>query len=88
MRRLLESAGIRRRRWRTATVRPVEGWAALTETEKRVARLIAEGHTNRSAAAELVLSPNTVATHLRSIFGKLNVTSRSQLTRAVISRTG
>jgi DNA-binding CsgD family transcriptional regulator/tetratricopeptide (TPR) repeat protein len=84
--RLLERAGVRRRRWRTTTVRPLEGWAALTETERRVARMIADGHTNRSAAAELVLSPNTVATHLRSIFGKLSVTSRSQLTRAVMSQ--
>jgi DNA-binding CsgD family transcriptional regulator len=86
--RLLESAGVRRRRWRTATARPLEGWAALTETERRVAQLIADGHTNRSAAAELVLSPNTIATHLRSIFGKLSVTSRSQLTRAVMSQAG
>lgn len=86
--RVLEGAGVRRRRWRTTTVRPVEGWDALTLTERRVARLIADGHTNRSAAAELVLSPNTVATHLRSIFGKLNVSSRSQLTRVVIGQTG
>jgi DNA-binding CsgD family transcriptional regulator/tetratricopeptide (TPR) repeat protein len=86
--RLLEGAGVRRRRWRTTAARPLEGWDALTQTERRVARLIADGHTNRSAAAELVLSPNTVATHLRSIFGKLSVTSRSQLTRAVISQTG
>ena len=85
--RLLQDFGVRRRRWRTTNVRPVEGWAALTETERRVARLIADGHTNRSAAAELVLSPNTVATHLRSIFGKLSVTSRSQLTRVVLSRS-
>ncbi len=83
--RLLERAGVRRRRWRTTTARPVEGWAALTETERRVARLIADGRTNRSAATELMISPNTVATHLRSIFGKLSVTSRSQLTRAVMN---
>jgi DNA-binding CsgD family transcriptional regulator/tetratricopeptide (TPR) repeat protein len=82
--RLLQAAGIRRRRWAVAPHRPTEGWAALTETEKRVARLIAEGHTNRSAAAQLVLSPNTVATHMRSIFGKLGVNSRLQLVRAAL----
>jgi DNA-binding CsgD family transcriptional regulator len=82
--RLLQAAGIRRRRWTVAPHRPTEGWAALTETEKRVARLIAEGHTNRSAAAQLVLSPNTVATHMRSIFGKLGVNSRLQLVRAAL----
>jgi DNA-binding CsgD family transcriptional regulator len=84
--RLMQSAGVRRRRLVSATLRPREGWAALTVTEERVARLIAEGHTNRSAAQQLVLSPNTVATHLRSIFGKLAVNSRSQLTRVVMSR--
>lgn len=63
---MLQDAAVRRRRTPTA-VRPLEGWPALTATEERVARLIAEGHTNRSAAAALVLSPNTIATHLRSI---------------------
>ncbi len=48
--------------------------------------MVLDGHANRSAAAELVLSPNTVATHLRSIFGKLQVTSRVQLTRAVLAQ--
>jgi hypothetical protein len=43
-----------------------------------------DGHTNRSAAAEFFLSPNTVATRLRSIFGKLSVKSRAQLTRAIL----
>jgi DNA-binding CsgD family transcriptional regulator len=77
---------MRRCRWTSAKLRPLEGWYALTETEERVALLIADGHTNRSAAERLVLSPNTVATHLRSIFGKLAVTSRSQLTRVVMNQ--
>lgn len=37
-------------------------------------------------AAELVLSPNTVGTDVRSIFGKLRVNSRVQMTRAVLQR--
>jgi predicted ATPase/DNA-binding CsgD family transcriptional regulator len=82
--RPMQTAGVLRRRWAPARQRPLEGWAALTATEERVARLIAQGHTNRSAAQHLVLSPNTVATHLRSIFGKLAVNSRSQLTRVVM----
>jgi DNA-binding CsgD family transcriptional regulator len=86
VRRLLQGAGVRRRRWTRAPARPVRGWAALTATEQRVARLIADGHTNRSAAAELVLSPNTVASHLRSIFGKLGVSSRVQLTRSMLDQ--
>jgi DNA-binding CsgD family transcriptional regulator len=60
------------------------GWKSLTETETKVARLIAEGHTNRSAAAALFVSVNTISTHLRSVFSKLDVNSRVQLTRLVL----
>ena len=41
--------------------------------------LIAAGHTNKAAAAELDVSINTVATHLRAVFAKLGVRSRVQL---------
>ncbi|MDM4762602.1 AAA family ATPase [Galbitalea sp. SE-J8] len=80
---LLQGAGVRRRRWAAASPRPADGWESLTSSEQRVARLIAAGHTNRSAAQVLVLSPNTIATHLRSVFHKLGVTSRVQLSLAV-----
>lgn len=70
---------------RAATVqRPVQGWEALTVSEKKVARLIAEGHTNRSAADLLVVSPHTVNTHLTSAFRKLSVNSRVQLAHLVM----
>ncbi|MEU7870125.1 helix-turn-helix transcriptional regulator [Dactylosporangium sp. NPDC049140] len=59
---------------------------ATTETEARVAGLIVAGHTNRSAAAELGVSANTIGTHLRAIFAKLGVNSQVQLTNAL--RTG
>jgi DNA-binding CsgD family transcriptional regulator/tetratricopeptide (TPR) repeat protein len=59
--------------------RPSHGLAALTNTERRVAELIAAGQSSRVAAAELFVSPNTVNTHLRSIFTKLDVRSRVQL---------
>ncbi|MFC7640562.1 response regulator transcription factor [Streptosporangium lutulentum] len=48
---------------------------------------MAAGHTNRSAAAELFISPHTVNTHVTSIFRKLSVTSRVQLARAVMAET-
>jgi DNA-binding CsgD family transcriptional regulator len=80
---LLQDTGIRRRRWASAPDRPALGWESLTPAEHRVARLIADGHTNRSAAAELVLSANTIATHIRSIFRKLDVKSRVQLANVV-----
>jgi DNA-binding NarL/FixJ family response regulator len=62
----------------------IGGWDSLTRAERRVAKLIADGYTNRSIAIELVVSESTVATHLRSIFGKLGVASRVQLTVAVM----
>ena len=66
-----------------ASPRPRFGWAALTDCELKVARLVAEGHSNRSVAAALFVSPNTVSTHLRSVFSKLDVNSRVQMTRSL-----
>jgi DNA-binding CsgD family transcriptional regulator len=63
----------------TAPRRPGTGWAALTSAEFAVAELISAGQTNRLAARALGISPNTVSTHLRSIFAKLDVRSRVQL---------
>lgn len=83
LQRALQRAGARRKYWSTAPTRPVSGWASLTVGELRVAQLIGSGHANRSAADELGLSPNTVATHLRAIFAKLDVTSRVQLANAL-----
>jgi DNA-binding CsgD family transcriptional regulator len=77
--RSLLAAGVRTHK--PHAPKAVEGWDSLTKTERKVARLIADGHTNRSAAKELALSPNTISTHLRSVFGKLAVSSRVQLAR-------
>jgi DNA-binding CsgD family transcriptional regulator len=52
---------------------------SLTEAERRVAYLIATGHTNKSTAKSLGLSINTVGSHVRSIYAKLGVQSRVQL---------
>jgi DNA-binding CsgD family transcriptional regulator len=55
------------------------GWESLTESERIVAGLIAEGLTNRDAAARLYVSRHTVDSHLRHIFRKLGINSRVQL---------
>jgi DNA-binding CsgD family transcriptional regulator len=84
--RVLRAAGIRRSWWPATQSRPAKGWAALTDAEVRVARLVGEGHTNKSAAAHLNVSANTVGTHLRSVFAKLEVSSRVQLTNVLNAR--
>jgi DNA-binding CsgD family transcriptional regulator len=46
-----------------------------------VARLVADGLTNREVAERLFVSHHTVSAHLRHVFAKLNVNSRVELTR-------
>jgi DNA-binding NarL/FixJ family response regulator len=52
---------------------------ALTPQEAQVARLVAQDGTNRDVAAELFLSTATVEYHLRKVYQKLQITSRTQL---------
>jgi DNA-binding CsgD family transcriptional regulator len=59
---------------------------ALTPTEARVARLAGDGLSTRGVAVELGISPRTVETHLASIYGKLGVSSRAELGRAMAPR--
>ncbi|WP_432571517.1 helix-turn-helix transcriptional regulator, partial [Kineococcus sp. SYSU DK005] len=66
--------------------RPVSGWDALTAAEQRVAELVGRGGTNRSVASQLGVSPHTVSTHLRAVFGKLGINSRVQLAHTVAAR--
>ena len=47
--------------------------------ELEIARMIARGHTNRTIAVVLEISPWTVSTHLRRVFAKLDVGSRSAM---------
>jgi DNA-binding CsgD family transcriptional regulator len=62
------------------------GWSSLTATELAVAERVAQGLTNREAAARLYLSPHTIDFHLRQVFRKLDVRSRVELTRVVLQR--
>ena len=60
----------------------------LTDAELRVAMLVGRGATNAAASEQLVLSVRTVDAHLRSIFRKLGIKSRSELVLRVATETG
>ena len=57
---------------------PVRG---LSARELAVLRLVAEGLSDADVASRLVLSPHTVRAHLRNIYSKIGVVSRSAATR-------
>jgi DNA-binding CsgD family transcriptional regulator len=59
--------------------RPASGWGSLTPTEVEVAELAAEGLSNPAIAERLVMSVNTVKTHLSHVYAKTGVPGRSGL---------
>jgi DNA-binding CsgD family transcriptional regulator len=73
----LRAAGARPRRpWRT-------GVDALTPSELRVARLAAQGRSNREIAYELYVTLKAVEGHLARAYAKLGIDGRNQLARAL-----
>lgn len=63
------------------------GWDSLTETEVRIAGLIAAGRSNPEIAAEVYLSRRTVQLYVARMLGKLGLRSRVELAREARSRT-
>jgi DNA-binding NarL/FixJ family response regulator len=73
----LKATGARPRRpWRT-------GVAALTPSELRVARLAAEGRTNRQIPCELYVTAKAIEGHLARAYTKLGIKGRAQLAQAL-----
>jgi DNA-binding CsgD family transcriptional regulator len=73
----LVAAGARPRR------DPIESRSNLTASELRVARMAAGGRSNREIAQALFLTEKTIEVHLTRAYRKLDIRSRSQLTRAL-----
>ncbi len=60
--------------------------SSLTKREKEILKLVAEDYSNREIASMLDLSPATVQTHRANIMAKLNLHSRTELTKYAIRR--
>ena len=62
-----------------------EGAPELSPREMEIVKLVSKGITNQMIARELSISENTVKVHLRYVFAKLNVESRTEATLFAIS---
>jgi DNA-binding CsgD family transcriptional regulator len=72
----------------TARRRVADTRDQLTEQELQIAHFVAQGLSNRDVAAQLFLSPRTIASHLRNIFRKLGISSRTELARLHLESVG
>ncbi|MBP2705060.1 AAA family ATPase [Microbispora sp. RL4-1S] len=79
-RRELQAAG------ETVRRRP-KGRAILTPQEAQIARLACDGLTNPEIGAQLLISPHTVEWHLRKVFQKLGIVSRTQISATLLGGT-
>jgi two-component system response regulator NreC len=63
-----------------------DSYSALTEREREILKLVAEGYTNNQIGERLFISPKTVDTHRTHIMDKLNLHSRAELVKYAMRR--
>ncbi|MDQ2714203.1 MAG: response regulator transcription factor [Chloroflexota bacterium] len=63
-----------------------DSYSSLTEREREILKLVAEGFTNNKIAERLIISPKTVDTHRTHIMDKLNLHSRAELVKYAMRR--
>ena len=68
--------------------KPIDALGVLTPQEQQIARLAADGLSNREIGERLFLSPRTISTHLYRIYPKVQVSSRVELARILTSFDG
>ena len=71
---------------RQAEDRPADPYRALTEREREVLQLTAEGHSGVEVAGRLFISPRTVESHRASLMRKLGVHNQKELVRYAVQR--
>jgi two-component system, NarL family, response regulator NreC len=63
-----------------------DSYSSLTEREREILKLVAEGFTNNQIAERLIISPKTVDTHRTHVMDKLNLHSRAELVKYAMRR--
>jgi two-component system response regulator NreC len=71
---------------RVRTGEEKDSYSTLTEREREILKLVAEGFTNNQIAERLVISPKTVDTHRTHVMDKLNLHSRAELVKYAMRR--
>ncbi len=71
---------------RVRTGEEKDSYSNLTEREREILKLVAEGYTNNQIAERLIISPKTVDTHRTHVMDKLNLHSRAELVKYAMRR--